>query len=51
VLPSFERSSAQKALLRIVPPLETQSRAATEEDEAHGEIETLHAGYLGMQDT
>jgi hypothetical protein len=41
--------SAQEHLILTEEQLRALERAR-EEKEAHGEIETLHPGYLGMQD-
>jgi transposase InsO family protein len=49
-LKALEAKSAQEHLILTEEQLRALERAR-EEKEAHGEIETLHPGYLGTQDT
>ena len=49
-LKALEAKSAQEHLVLTEDQLRALERAR-EEKEAHGEIETLHPGYLGTQDT
>ncbi len=49
-LKALEAKSAQEHMILTEEQLRALERAR-EEKEAHGEIETLHPGYLGTQDT
>lgn len=49
-LKALEAKAAQEHLILTEEQLRALERAR-EEKEAHGEIETLHPGYLGTQDT
>ena len=49
-LKALEAKSAQEGLLLTEDQVKALERAK-EEKEAHGEIETMHPGYLGAQDS